>query len=123
MKKYCNTKKTFHKAGKHGRCKHLVNANHSLFSPYFLSNFLSRIKKNIENILSICMHSCLFIRTGKLYMHLDVLILDMEKGRFYDTILLTISKKYQFSVAEIKKKDIKISFQNLYQRNKVILFV
>ena len=56
-------------------------------------------------------------------MHLDVLILDMEKGRFYDTILLTISKKYQFSVAEIKKKDIKISFQNLYQRNKVILFV
>lgn len=69
------------------------------------------------------MHSCLFIRTGKLYMHLDVLILDMEKGRFYDTILLTISKKYQFSVAEIKKKDIKISFQNLYQRNKVILFV
>ena len=93
------------------------------FRHIFLSNFLSRIKKNIENILSICMHSCLFIRTGKLYMHLDVLILDMEKGRFYDTILLTISQKYQFSVAEIKKKDIKISFQNLYQRNKVILFV
>lgn len=61
-----------------GNTKH-VNGKHGFFYQFsfFFLIFDDVFIRNLENVLSLCMHSCLSIKSRKLCEHLNALIIDV----------------------------------------------